>query len=99
MAKQAVDTERVTASAAKIRTADNAINSAFKTLQNKAKQLDNSWNSAAGTTAKTTMYQLFQSGAERSKVLQNYVNMLTQQVNPGYADAETANTTLADKFM
>jgi hypothetical protein len=31
-------------------------------------------------------------------VLQNYINLLEQQVNPGYVSAEAANTKLADKF-
>ena len=98
MAKQVVNTDRITSSANKLRTVNNTINSEFSTLKNKAKQLDTNWKSAAGETARTTMYQLFNNGEIRSKVLQNYINMLEQQVNPGYTGAETVNTKLADKF-
>jgi uncharacterized protein YukE len=98
MAKQVVNTERIAASASKLRTVNGNINNEFRTLQNKAKQLDSNWKSRAGETAQTTMYQLFQNGSVRSSVLQNYINMIEQQINPGYIDAETTNTTLADKF-
>lgn len=98
MAKQVVNTERITSSATRLRTVNNTINSEFNTLQNKAKQLDSNWKSSAGETARTTMYQLFKNSEVRSTVLQNYINMLEQQVNPGYNNAETTNTKLADKF-
>ncbi|MDR1329236.1 MAG: hypothetical protein LBK23_06510 [Oscillospiraceae bacterium] len=98
MAKQVVNTDRIAASANKLRTVNGNINSEFRTLKSKAKQLDGNWKSPAGETARTTMYQLFKNGEARSAVLQNYVNMLEQQVTPGYAGAESVNTQLADKF-
>lgn len=98
MAKQVVNTDRIVSSAAKIRTVNNNINNAFRTLRNTAKQLDNNWKGQAGETARTTMYQLFNNSETRSAVLQNYISMLEQQVNPGYDSAETTNTKLADKF-
>lgn len=98
MAKQVVNTDRISSSANKLRTVNNNINNEFKTLEKKAKQLDNNWKSAAGDAARTKMYQLFKNNEARSSVLQNYINMLEQQVNPGYTNSETANTKLADKF-
>ncbi|CDX04951.1 Type VII secretion system ESAT-6-like [Desulfitobacterium hafniense] len=98
MAKQVVNTDRLTSAANKLRTVNNNITGEFRTLQNKAKQLDSNWKSAAGEAARTTMYQLFKNNEVRSTVLQNYINMLEQQVNPGYTNTETVNTKLADKF-
>ena len=98
MAKQAVNTDRIASAANKLRTVNNAINSEFSNMQKKAQQLDSNWKGAAGETARTTMYQLFKNNEPRSTVLQNYINLLEQQINPGYIDAETVNTTLADQF-
>jgi uncharacterized protein YukE len=98
MAKQVVNTDSILSSVNKLRTVNNNINQAFQTFQNKAKQLDNNWYGAAGDAARTTMYQLFKYNEERSKVLRNYMNMLEQQINPGYINTETVNTKLADKF-
>lgn len=98
MTKQVVNTDRLTSVANKLRTVNNNITSEFRTLQNKAKQLDTNWKGAAGEAARTTMYQLFKNNEVRSTVLQNYINMLEQQVNPGYTNTETVNTKLADKF-
>jgi uncharacterized protein YukE len=98
MAKQVVDTDRIITSANKLRVIDNNINSAFQTLQNKAKQLDNNWMGAAGEKAKTTMYQLFKNAEMRSAVLTNYINLLERQVSIGYMKTEIVNAKLADKF-
>ena len=98
MVKQVVNTDRLATSANKLRTVNNTVNSEFCSLQNKAKQLDSNWKGAAGSAAQSTMYRLFQYSETRSSVLQNYINMLEQQINPGYISAENANTTLADKF-
>jgi WXG100 family type VII secretion target len=98
MAKQVVNTDRIVSSANRLHVANNNINSAFQTLQNKAKQLDSNWTGAAGEAARTTMYQLFKNSEVRSAVLRNYINLLERQVSPGYTNAETVNTKLADKF-
>lgn len=98
MAKQIVNTIGITSSSNKLRTANDSINKEFQTMQNMAKKLDSNWRGAAGEAARTTMYQLFKYSDERSKVIQNYINMLEQQINPGYTDSETVNTKLADKF-
>lgn len=98
MSKQLVDSERIEATITKLRTVNSTINKEFGTLEKTAKRLDSDWNSGAGATARTTMYQLFKSNESRSNVLQNYINTLELQVNPAYIDAESVNTQLADKF-
>ena len=98
MTKQIVDTEIISSSANKLRTADSNINSAFTTMQAKARQLDSNWKSRAGDAAISTMHSIAKNNDARSAVLQNYVNMLLQQVDPGYVSAENANVSLADKF-
>ena len=98
MAKQVVNTDRIASASNRLRTSNNNINNEFRTLQNKAKQLDSNWKGKAGDAARTTMYQLFKNSETRSTVLQNYINMLDQQVNPGYTSTENTNTKLADKF-
>ena len=98
MEKQSINTDRVMSAANKLRTTNTAINNQFRTLQNTAKLLEYDWKSAAGSMAHTTMYQLFGNNQIRSTVIQNYINLLEQQVNPGYINAENTNTKLADKF-
>ena len=98
MAKQVVNTDRISTAANKLRSVNTTINSAFGTLRSKAQQIDNSWRGRAGEAARTTMYQLFRYNDARSTVLQNYISMLQQQVNPSYTNTETVNTKLADKF-
>lgn len=98
MPKQIVDTGRIAASMHKLRSANNNINTEFRILETRSRQLDDNWNSTAGEVAKRTMYNLFRGSEVRSTVLQNYVNLLEQQVSPGYVNAETTNTQLADKF-
>jgi len=97
MAKQVVNTERIALSATNLHTTNNSINSAFNTLKRKI-NLINDWKGAAGTTAQTTVQKILKINDERTKVLQNYVSFLEQQVNPGYIDAENVNTKLSDKF-
>lgn len=98
MAKQVVDTERIRDAASKLRTADNNMNKEFSTMQRNAKQLETSWKGSAGTAAQTILYSLFQNNEVRSSVIQNYIRMLDQQVDPGYTGAETVNKKLADSF-
>ena len=98
MAKQSINTERVMSAANKLRTANTTVNNEFRTLQNNAKRLEQDWKSAAGSLAHTTMYQLFDNSKARNDVIQNYINMLEQQVSTGYINTEDANTKLADKF-
>lgn len=96
--KQLVDTEGIYAAAVKLRNTNDDINGQFDVLIQKAKSLETDWNSAAGSLACSKMYELFKNSEIRYSVIQNYINMLEQQVNPGYESAEEANTTLADQF-
>ena len=98
MAIEIVNTEGISSAATKLRTVNNNINNKFDALKKKATQLESSWNSSAGNTACTTMYKLFQISETRSAVIQNYINILEQQVTPGYDATENVNTSLADLF-
>ena len=98
MAKQSIDTDRVASAANRLRSTNTAINNEFRTMQNAAKRLESDWNSRAGSAAHSTLYQLCGNNEVRSAVLENYINMLEQQVNPGYVNAENVNTRLADQF-
>lgn len=98
MAKQVVNTDKIAASASRLRVINNNINRSFGDLQKKVKELDAKWKGRAGETAQTSMYQLLKNSEERSKVIQNYINLMEQQVNPGYNSTETANKKLADNF-
>ena len=95
---QLVDTQGISTAAVKLRNINDNISSHFDTLAKKAKFLETDWNSAAGSLACSKMYELFKNSEIRYSVIQNYINMLEQQVNPGYESAEEANTTLADQF-
>lgn len=96
--KQLVNTDGISTAAAKLRNANDNISSKFDTLAKRAKSLESDWNSSAGGLACSKMYELFKTSEIRYSVIQNYINMLEQQVNPSYQSAEEANTTLADQF-
>lgn len=96
--RQFIDTACVSDSANKLRTVNDRINRQFQSFQNSAMQINNSWNGRAAEQAKTKLQELIQGGEARSTVLENYIRMLSQQVDSGYESAETANTSLADQF-
>ena len=98
MTKQVVNTEIISSASSRLRTANSNINNEFRALQTKMRQLNTNWKSAAGAVAQTTMEQIFRYNETRSAVIQNYHNMLEQQINPGYSDTEIKNKKLADKF-
>ena len=97
MTRQEVNSEQISTASNSLRTTIINIDNDFDKLRGRMRQLE-SWRGAAGTAAQTTMHQIFNFNDARSKVLQNYLNMLEQQVNPGYQSAETTNRSLADKF-
>ena len=99
MSVQKVDTEGIAAAANAISTADANINNAFEQVRKIGMKMDESWNSSAGTIAETTLQQLITNNDARSTVLQNYVNILNQLVNPSYIEAENVNTKLSDMFL
>ncbi len=96
--KQLVNTEGISTAAVKLRSTNDNINSKFDTLTKKASSLESDWNSSAGSLACSKMYELFKLSEVRYSVIQNYVNMLEQQIDPNYNSTEEANTTLADQF-
>lgn len=99
MSLQKVDSELIAAAAGAITTANTNMNANFEPLRALGQQMAGSWNSAAGTAAENLMQQLFKGDEARNAMFQNCANLLSQQVNPGYENAETANTRLADMFL
>ena len=99
MAKQTIDTERVAGTITRLQNINRNIDTAFGTMERKAKgTLEQNWTSAAGDTALTKMLELFKSGKTRETVLRNYIALLEQQVKPGYEHAEETNKSLASQF-
>jgi len=98
MERQIVNAQGITVASDRLKGSNNNINEAFNKMESRVLRDLETWRSPAGESAQTTMYQLLKHNDERSKVLQNYFNMLMQQVNPNYKSAETTNTSLADKF-
>lgn len=98
MSKQMVDTERLRLGGQSLSRINDQINNAFAEMRKSAERLEPNWQSAAGEKAVTTIYTLFRSQEDRDKVLRNYIQLLEQQVQPGYVQAETANLSLADQF-
>ncbi|MCM1059915.1 MAG: hypothetical protein NC452_06440 [Eubacterium sp.] len=98
MAKETVNTEGISSATAQLKNINNNIDSSFNTLKNVVNQLERGWNTAVGNTACLIMYQFLKMGETRSYVIQNYINTLEQQVNPGYTATENVNKLLADQF-
>ncbi|MGN0577026.1 MAG: hypothetical protein ACI4J4_00245 [Ruminiclostridium sp.] len=96
--KIAVDTEKIGEAVAVLQNAENNISSEFERMKKAAARLEDGWKSRAGSKACTTMHQLFRGGEARSAVMNNYVNILKQQINPNYISAEKENKSLADIF-
>lgn len=95
---QLVNTDGIEAAAIRLNDLNDQISGDFDAMVKQANRLETDWKSAAGSLACTKMYELFKNSEVRYSVLKNYVNMLNQQVSPGYKSAENANTTLADQF-
>lgn len=95
---QYIDTETVTQFADGLNSVNQNINDDFERFKAKAETLEDSWHSSAGARACKKMYEIFSLSKSRSAVIQNYVNLFRQQVNPNYISAENTNTSLADEF-
>lgn len=96
--KVAVDTEKIGEAVAVLQNVENNISSEFERMKKVAAKLEDNWKSRAGSRACTTMHQLFKGGEARSAVMNNYITILTQQINPNYISAENVNKSLADIF-
>lgn len=96
--KLIVNTDGITDAATKLRTVNNNINAGFNSVMKAGQRLESNWNSAAGSEASTRMYLLFKGSETRSAVIQNYINMLEQQIAPGYINTEETNTSISDMF-
>ena len=93
-----VNTESIASSADTLRSINSNINSECNKMKNNVERIDSNWRSPAGDAAQVAIHHILKQNDERSTVIQNYINILEQLINPGYSDTETANATLADKF-
>ncbi|MBR5969768.1 MAG: hypothetical protein IK016_05400 [Lachnospiraceae bacterium] len=98
MARQQINTEQVAGTINQMNLAEQNINGRFERLQQKMSDLEFDWKSNAAQTAMTMMYEITKGNNARSSVMQNYIRMLTAQVNPGYIQVENVNTSLSDLF-
>ncbi len=98
MTKQIIDTVRVGQTIAMLKSVNSAIDNEMTVLEGTPKRLDDGWNSRAGDIACGILRQILSGGKARSAIIRNYINMLEQQVNPGYIATEEHNTKLADNF-
>lgn len=96
--KIAVNTESINQTVGRLQNSDKNISAEFEKMKKSCIRLENEWNSKAGSKACTVMHQLFKNGEIRSTVMNNYINFLSQMVNPNYISAETTNKSLADSF-
>jgi uncharacterized protein YukE len=97
MTKIIVNTPGIANASNTLRNTQNEIDNAFSTLWGQMQVLAD-WRGHAGEAAQTTMHQFPPNNTARSSVLQNYINILEQQINPGHTQAETANKSLAAQF-
>lgn len=99
MPRQLIEIEKVAAVATVLQSVNDSIDDAFDQMSKVSdRYLSQYWNSEAGCAAITWMFKIFKGNESRSAVIQNYINFLNQQVNPGYRAAEQVNTSLADQF-
>ena len=96
--RQLINTAVINKGILSIRAANNNINASFTTMRASVNNILNNWQGSSGDQARSVLHGIMQLGEPRSQVLQNYIRMLEQQVTPGYQQAETVNTILADKF-
>jgi len=93
-----VDTNGITATYSTLSSVNENITNDFTILQNVLKPFIESWQSSAGATAETKMYELFNLNPNRSSEMKDYIDTLKLCVNPNYKEAERVNISLADNF-
>ena len=95
---QAVNTEAVQETASTLRSVNESIEGKCRQAEAKAKGLSGSWHSAGGNAALNTIDRIFKMAEPRYQVLNNYITVLEQIVNPNYLAAEETNRSLASNF-
>ena len=98
MSVQAVDTNAVLSCATVLRNVNDHLTQVCGETQTKVDQLRFSWTSAAGTRALDRIDEVFRGSTARHTVIDNYVRMLQQQVDPSYNAAEDTNRQLSGLF-
>ena len=99
MSKIRIDTDKVMASATRIKTLNNQIRDEFREVRDAMKKLDNAWDGSVATSAMSKFNDIKNTYCDaRYDVVDNFVVFLQQRVGQGYAQTETANKSLADRF-
>ena len=99
MPMQKVNTMQISAIANAISSANSTLDAEFSNVQSAGQNMASNWNSEAGRSAITKMYELFRGNEARSTILENHVNYLQQTVVVNYNSAEQSNNELSDLFL
>ncbi len=99
MAVVKIDTEKVAGLAGKIRNSNNEMQRAFENAASSVNALGNSWSGAAYGNAIASFNDIRSKYYDaRYNGVNNYANILNNQMSGGYNETETANKSLADQF-
>ena len=98
MHEQQGDTAVMASAVTALKVADRQIDQRFSVLKQKAKNLEQDWNSRAGYTAMSRLYEIFSGNESRSQVLKNFISYISEQVEPGYQNVVKMNKRLSDLY-
>ena len=99
MADVYINTEGVLGVANNLQAINTQLHKDFIPIQTAMKKLDTSWDGPASVDAMQKYGEINKAfEGDGYKILQDYVNCLTQHVVLGYENTEETNTSLADNF-
>lgn len=98
MTEQTVNTKGIETAAGNLSNVNSNISNEFGSMKSSAKKLDTDWTGEAGEAARTFMYDIFKINEAREEVLESYITLLRQKVNPDYTETESTNKRQADYF-
>ena len=99
MAQVHVHSEGINASAGRLAKTNDSIRDSFEDLKKSIGQLDSSWDGCASEYAIRKFFEIDKEfSKKRYDAFASYVDHLRAVVNPGYAETESKNVSLADSF-
>ena len=94
-----VDVDKVKKIASHIATCNNAIKTGFGDMEKRVNSLNSNWDSAVADAVITKFFSIKNDFySNRYKVVENFTNVLNQQISDGYRQTEVENVSLADLF-
>jgi len=94
-----VDTDKVALAAKNISRINNEIRDDFVNVESTMKSLDRDWDSNVSLNAMESFNSIKNAFCDTHyNIMDSYVTFLLQQVDAGYTQTETANTSLSDAF-